>query len=149
MTYRDVPAALDGHACLPPRAHPGDVGFDLAALAGASVPPGELVDIPTGIRLALPDDTWVLLTSRSSTFRRHRLMVLDGVIDSGYRGELFMSVFNLGHDVVEVQAGQRLAQIIPHRNISREYRITPIDPAHFDRLPSSDGRGAAGFGSTG
>lgn len=143
-----IPAALESGASLPPRTHPGDVGFDLAALVDAAIKPGELMDIPTGVRLALPDDTWVLLTSRSSTFRKHRLLILDGVIDSGYRGELFISAYNLSHRRVEVHAGQRLAQVIPHRNITRGYQIEPINPYQFEALPH-DGRGAAGFGSTG
>lgn len=143
-----ISAKLHEGASLPPRVHPGDVGFDLAALTDAVIPPGELVDIPTGVHLALPDDTWVLLTSRSSTFRNQRLLILDGVIDSGYRGELFISAYNLSHRRAEVQAGQRLAQVIPHRNITRDYEIVPINPHQFDALPH-DGRGSAGFGSTG
>lgn len=134
---------------MPTRQHAGDVGWDLAASEGVQVPPGQLVDIPTGVRMALPEGLWLLLTARSSTFRRHKLMVLDGVIDSGFRGELLMSVYNLGDQTVSVKRGWRLAQAIPHRNFTNSLQLTPCSAADFTSLPAADVRGDAGFGSTG
>lgn len=131
------------------RQHAGDVGWDLSASMDVSVPPGKLVDIPTGVRMALPPGIWLLLTARSSTFRRHQLMVLDGVIDSGFRGELLISVYNLGPRTVQVAQGWRLAQVIPHRNFTNELQLRQVSPSLFATLPAADGRGESGFGSTG
>lgn len=104
--------------------------------------PGERVLVPTGISLEIPEGYWIELTARSSTSKK-LLMVPKGVIDQGYRGELFAQVINVGSEPVEVVHGDRLAQIIMHKSYADITEIIEVD-----KLAPSE-RGETGFGSTG
>jgi dUTP pyrophosphatase len=106
------------------------------------IQPGERILIPTGISLEIPVGHWVSLKARSSTSKL-KLIVPEGVIDQGYRGELFAQVINMGTEPVIVHHGDRLVQIVMYQAVA--YRTTIVE---VDELASSD-RGATGFGSTG
>lgn len=84
-----------------------------------------------------------MLTGRSSTLRQRGLLVNQGIIDTGYRGELFAGVWNLTSDSVVAQPGERLAQLIIMTN-------TTIDTymSEYTTLDHSE-RGISGFGSSG
>lgn len=127
--------------CAPTRHFDGDAGFDLYVAERTSIPYGKFVDVPLGISVELPPGTWAQLTGRSSTLRKRNLLVTQGVIDNGYRGELFAGVQNLGREGTVVDRGERIAQLILHD------MVTP-DPVMVSILSETD-RGAAGFGSTG
>jgi dUTP pyrophosphatase len=134
---------LDDGAQMPTRGYQGDAGFDLYVQEDVTVPPGEFVDVACGCAVQLPDHLWAMITGRSSTLRKHKLMVAQGVIDSGYRGPLFAGVFNLADEPFEVKKGMRLAQLIPFGNVAENLRLieaTTLDPS---------ARGTAGFGSSG
>jgi dUTP pyrophosphatase len=128
--------------CVPTRYYPGDAGFDLYVSTTTYVPYREYVDVPLGISVELPPDIWAMLTGRSSTLRRRRLLVMQGIIDNGYRGELFAGVQNVGKEGEWVRAGERIAQLIPFRLES----ALPL--VQVPELSPSD-RGTAGMGSTG
>lgn len=134
---------LDDGAQMPTRGYAGDAGFDLYVQEDVTVPPGEFVDIPCGCAVQLPDHLWAMITGRSSTLRKHKLMVAQGVIDTGYRGPLFSGVFNLANEPFEAKKGMRLAQLIPFDNVAENLRLmeaTTLDESE---------RGKAGFGSSG
>lgn len=133
---------------LPTRAHETDAGYDLYVSEATTVPPGAFVDVHTDVRVALPAFMWGRIVGRSSTLRRRNLLVVEGVIDPGYRGLLYSGVRNLGDKPVTVERGERLAQFIPHFNAAHGLAIPALTQAQFDALPH-DGRGAAGFGSSG
>lgn len=121
---------------------PGDVGYDLAADESVTVPPtGRLVYIRTRVFVKLPDGMYARLVGRSSTSSKLGLSVIEGTIDNGYTGELFIGVVNHTGKPVEISAGHRVAQIILHRAF-----VTPV--LHVLELPKTD-RGNTGFGSTG
>lgn len=134
---------LDPGAVLPTRAYEGDAGFDMYTLVDTIIPAGEFVDVPVGCRVQFPDGVWGLVAGRSSTLRKHDLMVLPGIIDTGYRGLLFAGVRSLRDDDYTVAKGERLAQLIPLPNVAQTMHATPVDV-----LAPSD-RGEAGFGSSG
>lgn len=138
----------DTLGALPTRAHHGDAGLDLFTSATVTIPPGEFRDIPCGVRAALPGNIWGRITGRSSTLRSRGLLVAEGVIDSGYRGPLFAGVWNLGAEPVEVPAGDRIAQLLLHINVTRVHEPTWVTADEFSSIPG-DGRGPSGFGSTG
>ena len=127
----------------PYKKHAGDAGWDLYVSRDAVIEPGQAVDVHTDIRVKLPLRTYLRITGRSSTLRKHRLLVNEAIIDNGYTGELFVCVLNLGDEPFQVRSGMRLAQILFHT----------IDDVRWSEVesvgPSSDGRGDAGFGSTG
>lgn len=130
-------------AKLPTRSYEGDAGFDLYTAGDWLIQPGDNLDIPCGVSCQLPEGVWAMITGRSSTVRKLRLQVQSGVIDQGYRGPLYANVQNLGSEVVELKAEQRIAQLIPFPLVSATLHPVPVDV-----LAESD-RGIAGFGSSG
>ena len=134
---------LDPALPLPMRAHPGDAGLDLLAREDAALQPGERTLMPTGIAVAIPEGFVGLVSPRSGLAIREGLSVVNGpgVVDSGYRGELKVVLINLGHDVISIKRGERIAQIV----------VAPVlaaDLVEVEELPPSR-RGEDGFGSTG
>lgn len=138
-----MPFIVGPRGFLPTRGHANDAGLDLYVSEDVVVPAGQFVDIPTDVAGALPEGFWGLLTGRSSTLRKHGLLVHMGVIDQGYRGELFAGVMNLTDKPVAIHRGDRIAQLILVPMSSR-----PYVPLGVDQLPEGD-RGTNGFGSTG
>lgn len=134
---------LTGAPALPIRAHEGDAGWDLFASRELSIGPGAAVNIHTDIAIALPEGWFGHILGRSSMLRVRGLLVTPAVIDSGYRGELFVQVQNVHprEETVRVEVGQRIAQLL----------LLPVPVVRWqevEALPNSD-RGSHGFGSTG
>ena len=137
---------LDPRAPLPAYQTPGSAAMDLAALLDApvTIAPRALVNIPTGLAIALPDAGWVALVfARSGLGIKHGIALSNGVgvIDSDYRGELRLGLTNLSATPYTVQPGDRVAQLM----------VVPVARAcvlELDELPATQ-RGAGGFGSTG
>ncbi len=122
-------------------AYPGDAGIDLPVLQDQWIPPGEYVDVRTGWAAAIPPGFYGRIVGRSSCFRKKGLMILEGIIDAGFRGELFTAAYNPSHEPKFVAQGEALAQLI----------VSPIPMNHqisvVDKLPPSE-RGERGFGSS-
>jgi dUTP pyrophosphatase len=134
---------LSDTAGLPTNGHHDDCGLDLYCSQAVTIAPGAWADVPTDVAVKLPPNTWGMLTGRSSAVRTHGLMVLQGVIDEGYTGELYACVYNIKTEPVEVEVGQRLAQLILMHNVRMDISVQEVD-----ELPETT-RGAKGFGSTG
>lgn len=139
----EMPFKLAEGAKLPTRGHDDDAGLDLYVSEDVEIQPGQFMDIPTGVYAQLPDWCWGFITGRSSTLRRRGLLVNQGVIDAGYRGELFAGVFNLSGHKVKVKKGERLAQLILLENGTLR-----VEPTQVDELQDGS-RNLDGFGSTG
>jgi dUTP pyrophosphatase len=119
-----------------------DAGFDLVAIETVWVWPHTVRNLDTGWDIKVPAGTWGSIKTRSSTFRIRKLLVLEGVIDSGYTGPLGVLVFNPTIFPKRIKKGERLAQLIliEHR---------PIDAFDIvNEMPITD-RGPHGFGHTG
>ncbi len=131
-------------AVLPGRAYPGDAGLDLSACESCELGPGERAVVQTGVAVAIPEGYAGFVQPRSGLARRHGITIVNapGLIDSGYRGELQVTLLNtdLEHAFV-VEPGMRIAQLVvvpaPH-----------VELVEVDELPESE-RGTAGFGSSG
>ncbi len=101
--------------------------------------------IPTGFAIAVPEGMCGLVLPRSGLAVKHGLTVANGpgLIDSGYRGELVVILVNHGSAAVDIERGQRIAQLL----------VLPVPALGFtvvDELPAApDDRGADGFGSSG
>lgn len=133
-------------AAQPARAYSDDAGIDLITAVDTEIPPGAHVDVPTTvIGVQTPGDTWLMVTGRSSTLRKHGLHVPLAVIDPGWRGPLFVGIWNLGTETVLAKAGDRLGQIVAIHNRTAELLITTGNGVELD--PHE--RGLSGFGSTG
>ncbi|ALY08586.1 deoxyuridine triphosphatase [Arthrobacter phage Bennie] len=137
-------APVDGaEVQLPTRAYSDDAGLDLFVTEDTWVPANGFVDIRSHIKVQLPDWSWGFLVGRSSTLRKKGLLVNPGIIDAGYRGELFSGVQNMTSKPVYVEAGERIAQLIIIGNGTRQ-----IEPVLVPEL-NSHARGKNGFGSSG
>ena len=123
------------------KAYKDDVGHDLTCVKGGIIWPFCTKDLTTGWRIKIPEGFWGSIKARSSTLYKRRLLVNEGVIDTGYTGELSILVFNPTPFPKIVKKGDKLAQLI----------LIPIVEnieVLVGHLPKTD-RGQAGFGSTG
>lgn len=125
------------------RHYGGDAGHDLICAERVVIHPGDFADVDCGVTVALPPDTWGLITGRSSTFRKHRLHVVQGVIDNGYRGPLKTGLCNLGEKTHVVEVGDQLAQLI----VMPLLKPVLWRAERLEDLPRGD-RGEAAYGST-
>lgn len=132
-----------GKAQMPIRAHADDAGWDLFVSQTVEVPPHKFMDVPSGVHIRLPDGYWGMLTGRSSTIRKRGLLVVQGIIDTGYTGELFSAVWNLTDQPVTLKRGERVAQLIILPNSTAQTVMVQA------RALGVTSRGWAGFGSSG
>ena len=120
-------------------------GFDLAAAGPAAVvlAPGDIVVIPCGFAMALPDGYEAQVRPRSGLSSRHGVTVVNapGTVDSDYRGEVCVPLINLGRQPFTVEPGMRVAQMV----------IAPVPPVRLVEVTELDDtpRGTGGFGHTG
>ncbi|MCK4302652.1 MAG: dUTP diphosphatase [Candidatus Eisenbacteria sp.] len=124
----------------------GDVGYDLLASYDAWLTPGRMASIPTDVRVQIPMGFWGLVIARSWANAGGRFIVLPGVIDAGYRGELFVYVWYIAdkhnsQEIVKVEKGEAFAQLILIPAC-----VFPVEC--IDDLDKSE-RESRGFGSTG
>ena len=136
---------LDSKVQLPKYKTDGSSGMDLMAFLESPVnlKPQESELIPTGISVAIPEDTEVQIRPRSGLAAKSNISVLNtpGTIDSDYRGEIKIILFNHGKEDFVINNNDRIAQMI----------LMPIVKAEFEEvenLPKTL-RGSGGFGSTG
>lgn len=108
-----------------------------------AIHPGETVFIPTGIAMEIPEDCVGLIYARSGLGCKKGLAPANkvGVIDSDYRGEIMVALYNHGNKSQTIYNGDRIAQFI----------LTPYYQAKYQVVPelSDTDRGDKGFGSTG
>lgn len=144
--YKPFDVPVSGNGETPYRHHWNDAGHDLYSHLESPLwlEPGDQVNVPCGVAIELPDWTFGLIVPRSSTLDRG-LHVVQGVIDPGYRGELFARVIHVGKGSlpVTVRHGERLAQLLILPNFGSAANMVPV------RELASSERGEAGFGSSG
>lgn len=150
------------------RATPGASGYDLrAAEATPPILPSKIRRIGTGLHLAMPLGIEAQIRGRSGLLVMCGITCPLGSVDSDYRGEVGVPLVNLGDEPFEVEAGDRIAQlvfapvflpdaydrallhaIVPtgHTALCQDVRLRRV--ANLADLPAS-GRGTSGFGSTG
>lgn len=128
----------------PRKTFDGDAGYDVRIPNDAWIRPDELwTEVHLGVHVSPPPGVWLELVARSST-RLRGLIVHQGVIDQGYRGELIAFVRNPTGRTIRVLAGDRLVQLIPHRIVEVDWKSV----LSVNDLPDSE-RGKNGLGSTG
>ena len=137
---------LNEKAVLPTRATTGSAGMDLYALLEepVTIKAGERVSVATGIAISLPSsDLVALVFARSGLSTKFGVTLANcvGVIDSDYRGEIKVSLINLGQADYTLNPFERIAQmcIMPVLGMNIE-EVTTLDETE---------RGSGGFGSTG
>lgn len=119
------------------------VGMDLYAAQPVTLFAHQRKIVPTGIKIALPDGCEGQIRPRSGLAINNGVTVLNapGTIDSDYRGEVGVILYNAGDKVFHVKRGMRIAQLV----VSPVVRPVVVV---VDQLDETE-RGAGGFGSTG
>lgn len=143
MAVRYVNFELGKGAKVPYKKHSGDAGWDLYVSRECTIPAGATVDVHTDVKIDMPPYLYARIVGRSSTLRKHNLMVNEGIIDNGFTGELFVCIHNMDDKPFHVKQGMRLAQVLFHT-------IEDVRWSEVDEIVATPGkRGNAGFGSTG
>jgi dUTP pyrophosphatase len=132
---------LDNNAKVPTKANQNDAGFDLYSVLDTVIPPKQRKTVRTGIAIQMPDHLAGLIWPRSGLSVKQGIDVLAGVVDSGYRGEIMVCLYNTSDEVVGINTGDRIAQIIFQE-------VPRVTMEVHDTLGSSQ-RGDNGFGSSG
>ena len=123
----------------------GSSGVDLEAFIENPiiVEPNSSKLIPTGISLSIPQECEVQVRPRSGLAAESSISVLNtpGTIDSDYRGEIKIILFNHGNEQFVVKNGDRIAQMV----------LVPVFKFQFEEVSelTQTIRGSGGFGSTG
>jgi dUTP pyrophosphatase len=140
-----VKISVDDEALLPTYASEGDAGCDLRASNDYIIPAGERVLVGTGVRLALSPGIVALVHPRSGLALRHGITVLNtpGTIDSGYRGEVGVILYNSSNYDFAVVRGDRIAQLVFQHHLTASFDVTNVE--ELDKTERGDG----GFGSSG
>lgn len=124
---------------LPTRKHKGDAGLDLPVYGNHRFPDDFTIVIPTGLKFEIPEGYYGRIIPRSSTLLNKNIIVQEGIIDSGYRGQVGIVIHTI--KPVILQNGESIAQLI----------LCPLTETVIEetQILTESERGENGFGSTG
>lgn len=132
---------IEEKAKVPYRANESDAGADLFSIENSIINPLERKIISTGISIEIPEGYYGRIAPRSGLAAKNGIDVLAGVVDSSYRGEVKVILFNSDNNPFEVKFGDRIAQLIIEDHFNFEFEVA-------EDLSESN-RGSGGFGSSG
>lgn len=140
----------------PERAHATDAGLDIFAYIGPKVEgvvvpymrisPNTSAVVSTGIKVEVPAGYMLQVCNRSSVASKQSLVVGAEIIDSGYAGEIFVNLHNIGLESQFVQKNGKIAQLIMIPIVTPELVEVIESDLYSDNISE---RGEGGFGSTG
>lgn len=130
---------------LPHYATIGSAGMDIRAAVEDQIiiEAGKVVLVPTNLSVAIPEGYEIQVRPRSGLAAKHGIGLLNspGTIDSDYRGEIKIILFNFSQEDFVIKRGDRIAQLILAKvTIANLLEVTELN---------STGRGSGGFGHTG
>jgi len=132
---------LSEQATLPKRGSKFAAGYDLSSAQKVTVPAQGKALVKTDIALIIPEGCYGRIAPRSGLSWKKHIDIGAGVIDRDYRGNVGVVMFNHSTTDLEVEVGDRIAQLVVER-------IAEPEVVEVDELPES-ARGEGGFGSTG
>jgi dUTP pyrophosphatase len=132
---------LNSVAKCPSQNNATDAGFDVYSCDEGIVYVKDRKIISLGFAMEMPDGYYAKLFSRSGLALKKGIIVLGGVVDSDYRGEVKAILYNSGDDIFEYTYGDKVAQMV-------FAKLPFIDITVVDTL-SETSRGEKGFGSSG
>lgn len=136
----------------PVRANPSDAGLDVfyspeSSGQSIAISPGESKVIPTGLRFGVPHGYMLEVKNRSSVAAKRSLIVGACVVDSGYDGEVFVNLHNIGKETQYVRGGDKIAQLVMIPVVHFRALSTRSDNLYRQSITISD-RGDGALGST-
>lgn len=131
-------------AVLPKYETSGAAGFDFVTMDDVEVPAGQITLIHTGWVIKTPPGYMLMLSPRSSTFKKTKLVMPHsvGIVDCDYCGpedEVLLQVYNQTNETIKITAGQRIAQGI----------FVRVDQGEFVEVEELGTETRGGYGSTG
>ena len=137
---------------LPTRANPSDAGLDLYYCPvdndGVMLKPGQTALFGTGIRIEIPHGYYFEIKNRSGNAYKRQLLVGACVVDSGYSGEIFINLHNVGETNQRIEPGMKIAHGILLPAIHLRLREVDENELYNDVITFSN-RGEGALGSTG
>jgi len=132
---------LKENAIVPRYAHSGDAAMDLFSAEDCVIASGKRKLVSTGISMELPEGYFSSIRGKSGLAYKKGICILGGVIEYTYRGEYGVIVLNTGDEDFEIQAGDKIAQVV----------IAPVASVGVEEVGelSETIRGEDAFGSTG
>jgi dUTP pyrophosphatase len=135
-----IKVMLDDGAYMPTRAHKADAGLDLYATEDTVIFRDGSYTFDTGVHVAIPEGYVGFIKSKSGLNVKQGIQSA-GVIDSGYTGSIRVKLYNHSSEMVHIQRGQKISQLV----------ILPVatpEPELVSELENTE-RGNGGFGSSG
>jgi len=141
---------------LPTRAHPSDAGMDLyfcpdevtkekiISTMGMPIEPRDSVLLSTGVKIEVPFGYMLEIKNKSGIAHKRQLVIGACVVDSGYAGEIFVNLHNIGFGTKYLKPGDKIAQavLIP-------IEVCNLEEADEGSFNNETSRGTGSFGSTG
>ena len=149
-------ARIHNTAKLPSRANPSDAGADVFycpkqdpySFKHVDLDPGDSVVLPTGLKVEVPHGYMLEVKNRSGMAAKKSLVVGACVVDSGYSGEIFVNLHNIGNTKKTVEVGDKIAQLVLIPVV--QWRCFPVDEDRLYNDPLTiSKRGDGALGSTG
>ena len=139
----------------PVRANPSDAGLDLRfnpqehTLVPIQIQPGESLVLGTGLKFGVPHGYMIQIMNRSGNAAKKQLMVGACVVDSGYDGEVFVNLHNIGSEPQTINPGDKIAQAVVIPVVPVRFLETKNDNLYEWAPITISDRGAGALGSTG
>ena len=140
ISDRRIPVMLENGAHMPGYAHDADAGMDLFAAEEKIILAHSRGTVRTGVHMAIPEGYFGAIRAKSGLLKSFGILC-SGTVDSGYTGEIMVTLVNASGENYEVAEGSKVAQMI----------LIPFQHAAFklvERLEETP-RGDHGFGSNG
>ena len=134
---------LNENATIPAYQSDGASGFDLHSSESLEIETGGFCAVKTGLAFEIPKGYEIQVRPRSGLAYKNGIGVLNtpGTIDSDYRGEIMVILFNFGKEVFRIKKGDRIAQAV----LAQIFCANLVISDELDKTA----RGERGFGSTG
>lgn len=121
----------------PDRAHYNDSGADVFAAKDVVIWPHEVIKVPTGVGVELPDGYDIVVHCKSGLSSKG-IWAANAPVDAGYKGEIHAILCNTSDEKISIKAGEKVGQLV----------VRPVIYADFV-TELGDERGIGAFGSTG
>lgn len=132
---------LSENGTIPTKGTSSSAGYDLYSSENSEIDPLKRALIKTNISIAIPDGYYGRIAPRSGLAYKNGIDVMAGVIDSDYRGDVGVILYNTGADVFQIKKGDRIAQLIIEK-------CHTVDWLETEDLSETE-RGEGGYGHTG
>jgi len=134
---------IDKSLPLPEYKTKGAVAFDIYSRIAAKIKPQEVKLLPTNLIIKVPKGYFLLVASRSGTFKKGLMMANNvGILDQDYNGpedELNFAAYNFSAKPVKIEVGERIAQGL----------MIPVKKVCWQEAEKISKKSRGGFGSTG